>query len=218
MPASASPDELAGEDDREGRDKVAEEMRELRALEPDAERGVIGERQQRDVEQHFVDAVPVGEIGDERRVRAAPPLRRGLDVAEHQPDAGQQDQVGAENDRRESVVDAQQAERRSGRRAPRARRGRAPPAARGMPERDQAMRQMIAAADHRGAARHLRVTVTNVVSKIGISRIRRGTAAIDASCDGPQPRRRKQRQRRQAKDPRNRLPLSPMKIDAGWKL
>ena len=41
-------------------------MRELLALEAEPERRVIGKRDQREVEQHLVPAVLVGDLGDER--------------------------------------------------------------------------------------------------------------------------------------------------------
>ena len=64
----------------------------------------------------------------------------------------------------------------------------------------------------------MRDAVTSDVSNIGISRTRSGTATIDSgldlaatSCDELNVSAAKLR-------PSNRLPLSPMKIFAGWKL
>src|SRR6187399_942986 len=61
-----------------------------------------------------------------------------------------------------------------------------------------------------------RDSVTNTVSKIGINRNSTGAAS---AATGPEGRPLIGTDDRTAREPpRKRLPLSPMKIDAGWKL
>ena len=130
LPGDRQAGHLAGEDQRERGREVRQEVRELRALEAEAERGVVGERDQREVEQDLVHAVLVGHLGDERRRDALGFDRVRLDVAEHDADAGEQDEVERDQDGGVADVGVLQAEGDERPRAPRARRAPGPRAAR----------------------------------------------------------------------------------------
>ncbi len=74
-------------------------------MESDAERGVVRERQQGQIEQHFVDAVLIAELRDERlRLRIGRIGDVRFDVAEDDPDSRQQDDVQGGQDRRVADV------------------------------------------------------------------------------------------------------------------
>ena len=95
LPAIARPANLAGNHQRERRGEGAQELAELGGREAEAEGGIVGERDQRDVEQDLVGPVAIGQLGDERRCAALGFGGVGLDMAQHDRNRGEQDQYRA---------------------------------------------------------------------------------------------------------------------------
>ena len=195
--------------------KYRQEVREGCALEPEAERGVIGDGEQRQVEHHLERAVLIGHIRDERRRWALRIERVRLDVAEHDADARQQDQIERDEQRGVADVGVLKAERNeSPERGEQVQAKHGPPLVN--PERNQAVRQMIAAAAHRTAAGQPPCHADERRVEDGTSRMNRGIAATGATpalrpgaaSSAALPRN----------NPRKRAPLSPMKIEAGRAL
>ena len=82
-------------------------------------------------------------------------------------------------------------------------------------ERDETMRCVIAAALRRGAAGQLRISVTNVVSKIGTTNTSTGTARTATTLLERPPPGPLTSALDASRKPTNIDPQSPMKIDAG---
>ena len=144
--------ELARQDERKRGREVREEVGERLVLEPEPERRVVGQREEREIEHDLEGAVLIGDVGDERRRRTIGFDVVRFDVAEDDADAGEKNEIEGDEERGVADVGVLQAQRDEA-----SERGQQVEAEHGLPlvnpKGNQAMRQMIAPAEKRAAPR-----------------------------------------------------------------
>ena len=188
-PAVAADDEerqhLRGQDDGQRPQEERVAGGEQRALEAQAVRRVVRERNQAEVEQHLGDAPLVHEVGDERRRRPAEHGRIGVlvhaDARQVDREDDHRDQERQRDDERPALVVALQQERDARRRPRRASRASRPRAARTGRRRRGGATSDRGRPGTAGGPDIRRAAVTSVVSKIGISSRSTGAATTDST-------------------------------------